>query len=119
MTANTIHKVELEAGKQRVRVTFNGKVIAETERPLIVRETGYPEIYYLPEAGLKPGFFTVSERRSYCPYKGEAHYRHLVDGDIKAENAVWTYPHPIAGVEELAGHFAFYRDRVDAIQIER
>jgi uncharacterized protein (DUF427 family) len=119
MNMTTLHRVELEPSDIKVEVIFNGKVVAHTERALIVRETGYPDVYYLPEADLRPEFFEDSARKTHCPYKGEARYMHLVDGDSRAEDAVWTYPDPIPGVEGLAGHVAFYRDRVDSIGVER
>ena len=30
-----------------------------------------------------------------------------------SENAVWSYEDPIPGMTGIAGHLAFYRDRMD------
>jgi uncharacterized protein (DUF427 family) len=32
-------------------------------------------------------------------------------------NAVWTYQTPYAAVAKIQGYLAFYRDRVDSMQI--
>jgi uncharacterized protein (DUF427 family) len=38
-----------------------------------------------------------------------------VDGRT-ALNAIWTYEEPLSDVAEIAGHVAFYPDRVDLIE---
>jgi uncharacterized protein (DUF427 family) len=57
-----------------------------------------------------------TERRTRCPYKGEASYYSIAVGGRTAENAVWSYEHPLADVAEIAGHLAFYPDRVEGIE---
>jgi uncharacterized protein (DUF427 family) len=37
-------------------------------------------------------------------------------GGRRAENAVWSYEAPFPAMAEIAGHLAFYPDRVDAIE---
>jgi uncharacterized protein (DUF427 family) len=60
-----------------------------------------------------------SDHSTDCPHKGKAAYFHLAHGDRRAENAVWTYPEPIESAAALEGYVAFYRDRVDAIEVGR
>ena len=50
--------------------------------------------------------------RRYCPYKGEASYYSVTTPDGKLENVLWTYTEPYEAVAEIAGHAAFYTDRV-------
>jgi uncharacterized protein (DUF427 family) len=57
-----------------------------------------------------------SEHRSHCPYKGEASYFSIATGGRSAKNAVWSYEQPFPAVKEIAGHLAFYPNRVDAIE---
>ena len=52
----------------------------------------------------------------HCPYKGDANYFSLRVGDRTAADAVWTYETPLDDVAAIAGHLAFYPDRVDAIE---
>jgi len=57
-----------------------------------------------------------------CPYKGEASYWTIevpaANGAVRrSENAVWAYPTPYDEVPGLAGHYAFYTSRVDAITL--
>lgn len=111
------HEVELVVGHQHVTVIFNGVVVAESERPLVMHETGYPPVYYLPEADVERAYLLASDHSTRCPYKGEAGYYHLKVGERLAENAVWHYPDPIPAVDGLRGHLAFYPTRVDRIAV--
>src|SRR5436189_25488 len=63
-----------------------------------------------------------TEHHTRCPYKGEAAYWTIeLPGDAvsnrRSENAVWAYPSPYDEVSGLAGYYAFYPNRVDAIMV--
>ena len=53
-----------------------------------------------------------SESATYCPYKGDASYYSVVSADGELVDAVWTYQQPYPAVAEIAGHVAFYPNRV-------
>jgi uncharacterized protein (DUF427 family) len=53
---------------------------------------------------------------THCPFKGDAAYWSIRTGARVAENAVWSYEAPYPDVQPIAGHLAFYPDRVDAIE---
>ncbi len=53
-----------------------------------------------------------SGHASYCPYKGDAGYFDLAALGETGAGAVWTYEHPYDAVAAIAGHLAFYPDRV-------
>ena len=100
----------------RVRVRFNGRTVADTTRALALREGSYPTVLYIPRADAEMGLLTRSTRTSHCPHKGDAAYYGLqVDGRTSAD-AAWTYETPKPEVAEIAGHLAFYSDRVDAVE---
>ena len=100
----------------RVRVRFNGRTVADTTRAVALLEGSYPTVLYIPRADAEMSLFTRSTRTSHCPHKGDASYYSLQVGERTAENAVWTYETPKAEVAAIAGHLAFYPDRVDAIE---
>jgi uncharacterized protein (DUF427 family) len=77
-----------------------------------VLETSHPPVYYVPFEDVAAGVFRPSRTTSYCEYKGRASYYDLVVGERRS--AAWTYEHPAAGYESLAGAVAFYPGRVDA-----
>lgn len=96
----------------RVRVSFAGEVVVETQSALELREGAYPPVLYVPRADAKMAFFEPSTRRSRCPYKGEANYFSLSANGQRASDAVWSYETPIPGMEPIAGHLAFYPQHV-------
>jgi uncharacterized protein (DUF427 family) len=101
---------------KRVRVRFNGAVVAETSRALSLQEGSYRPVLYVPRADADMTLLERSTHTTRCPHKGEANYYSLRVGDRTATNAVWTYETPYPEVAAIAGHLAFYPDRVDAIE---
>ncbi|MER5301907.1 DUF427 domain-containing protein [Streptomyces lasiicapitis] len=98
------HRITVEQGTQHVRVTQGGQVVAESRRPLVLRETGYPARYYLPPEDVRTDLLTPSETHTYCPFKGTASYWSLPD----AADTVWAYPEPKPEVALVKDHFCFY-----------
>ncbi|WP_417518947.1 DUF427 domain-containing protein [Minwuia sp.] len=107
------HSVKTEPCNKRVRVEFNGEMIADTTGALYLYETGRTPVYYIPLDDVQAGFLERTEHSSHCPYKGDAIYWDVVVGERRASNAVWAYPEPIDAVPELASYAAFYWDRMD------
>ncbi|WP_280264921.1 DUF427 domain-containing protein [Nocardia wallacei] len=102
MTAG--HRITVEQGTQHVRVMRGDQILAESTRPLVLRETGYPARYYLPPEDVRTDLLTPSPTTTVCPFKGTASYW-SVPG---AADLVWAYPEPKAEVAEIKDHFCFY-----------
>ncbi|MDQ8701958.1 DUF427 domain-containing protein [Streptomyces sp. LHD-70] len=98
------HKITVEQGTQHVRVVRDGQVIADSARPLVLRETGYPARYYLPPQDVRTELLAPSETHTYCPFKGTASYWSLPE----APDLVWAYPEPKPQVADIKDHFCFY-----------
>ncbi|MGW1050239.1 DUF427 domain-containing protein [Streptomyces sp. NPDC001118] len=98
------HTITIEKSEQHVRVVHDGQVLAETDRPLVLRETGSPVRYYLPAEDVRLDLLTPSETHTVCPFKGTASYWSLPD----AADLVWAYPNPKAEVAEIKDHYCFY-----------
>ncbi|MEU6812248.1 DUF427 domain-containing protein [Streptomyces sp. NPDC046831] len=98
------HEITIEHGTQRVRVVRDGLVLAESDRPLVLRETGCPARYYLPAEDVRLDLLTASGTHTHCPFKGTASYWSLPD----APDLVWAYPDPKPGVAEIKDHLCFY-----------
>ncbi len=110
------HPITVAAAPNRVRVTFNGRIIAESSRALRLRESTYAPVFYIPREDARMECFEPSPHVSHCPYKGDASYFSLRVGDRLAKDAVWSYEHPFPAVAEIAGALAFYPNRVDKIE---
>jgi uncharacterized protein (DUF427 family) len=106
------HLISVKPADGRVRVTFGERVIAETDEALVLQEAGYPPVVYLPLDAVDSEVLETSPHETYCPYKGDASYYSLRDGDRVAPDAVWTYVSPFDAVSPITGHVAFYPQHV-------
>lgn len=111
------HTIELAPADRRIRVSFGGKTIAQTSDAIVLNEKGYPPIYYIPWTDIEKSLLTPGSRYSRCPFKGVASYHGIAVGTDQIENAVWFYEDPYDEVAQIAGHAAFYPDKV-TIDIE-
>lgn len=110
------HPITIEPNPRRVRVRLGGVVVAETTRALTLREATYPPVQYVPREDARMEHFARTAHATHCPYKGDAAYYTLKVGAEERGNAVWTYEAPFPAVAAIAGHLAFYPNRVDAIE---
>jgi len=110
------HPITIERNPRRVRVTFNGQVVADTTNALTLNESTLAPVQYIPREDARMEYFQRTTHASHCPYKGDAAYFSLRVGERVAENAVWSYEHPFPAMHQIEGRLAFYRDRVDAIE---
>jgi uncharacterized protein (DUF427 family) len=110
------HPITIEKNPHRVRVLVGGVIVAETTRALTLRESTLPPVQYIPREDAQMDLFERTERKSHCPYKGDAAYYTVMAGGIVAKNAVWTYEQPYPAVREIAGRLAFYPEKVEAIE---
>ncbi|MFI9824120.1 DUF427 domain-containing protein [Streptomyces sp. NPDC052013] len=106
MTAG--HRITVERSNRHVRVLHGGRVLAESDRSLLLKETGCPDRYYIPPEDVRLELLTPSGTHTYCPFKGTASYWSLPD----APDLVWAYPDPKPDVAEIKDHLCFYEAEV-------
>ena len=106
------HPITIAPNPKRVQVRAGDRVIADTRRALTLSEAGYSPVHYIPREDVDATLLAGSDHASYCPYKGDAGYFHLPLLGDSGVNAVWTYEAPYPSVAPIAGHVAFYPNRV-------
>ena len=112
------HPITIKPAPERVRVTFNGKVVADTRRALVLQEASYKPVFYIPRDDAQMALFARTSHSTHCPYKGDASYYTIKAGDRASENAIWSYETPFPAMKEIEGRLAFYPNRVDKIEVE-
>jgi uncharacterized protein (DUF427 family) len=110
------HPITIAPTGKRVRVSFAGKVIADTTQALTLDEAGYRPVHYIPRADADMSALQASAHHTYCPYKGNASYFTIHAGGRSADNAVWSYEQPFPAMAAIKDHLAFYASRVDKIE---
>ncbi|MBM3528322.1 MAG: DUF427 domain-containing protein [Alphaproteobacteria bacterium] len=111
------HPISIAPAPGRVRVTFNGEIVADTTRALELRETTYKPVFYIPRADANLALLERSAHATHCPYKGDASYFTIKAGERASENAVWSYETPFPAMKEIERYLAFYPSRVDGIEL--
>jgi uncharacterized protein (DUF427 family)/predicted MFS family arabinose efflux permease len=107
------HPISIAPSQCHVVVRSGSAVIAETDRALEMREASYAVVYYIPIEDVDSALLRRSDHHTYCPFKGDASYYDIIDGDgTDLTAAAWYYAEPFAAVAAIQGHVAFYADRV-------
>src|SRR5260370_34547245 len=112
------HPITVERNPKRVVVSVAGRIIADSQNALTLREANYPPVQYIPRRDVEMTLLERTDHATYCPYKGDCAYYSIPLGGERAVNAVWTYESPYAPVKEIAQHLAFYPNRVDSIDVQ-
>jgi uncharacterized protein (DUF427 family) len=111
------HPITIEKTSSHVVVSVLGKTIADSHDAVLLREAHYPPVLYVPRKDVDMTLLERTEQASYCPYKGDCSYYSIPTGKERSINAIWTYETPYEAVSQIAGHMAFYPDRVDSISV--
>lgn len=98
-------------------VRAGGAVLAESKAALELSEGSYPPVIYFPRADVAMALLDRTDKVTQCPHKGEAAHFTIVTKSTRVENAAWSYETPLEGVEQIAGHLAFYPR--DEVKVER
>jgi uncharacterized protein (DUF427 family) len=107
------HRVDVNESSRTVTVRVGDRLIARTMRPKLLFETSLPVRVYVPRTDVAPGVLVESDKRTQCPYKGEATYFSLdVDGR-RVEDGAWSYETPLPEAQKVTGHVCFLADAID------
>lgn len=102
-------RVDAIPSTRHVVASLDGRVLAETRRPVLLFETHLPTRYYFPPEDVRFDELVATESHTRCPYKGVASY--WSHGDER--DLAWAYPTPLEAVRVIQDHVAFYNERVD------
>jgi uncharacterized protein (DUF427 family) len=108
----TGHTITTAPSTVHVEITLNGEKLAESDRPVLLDETGLPTRYYLPREDVRTDLLRPTSTQTTCPFKGDASYWSAEVGGEVYEDLVWSYESPIPQAKEIAGLMSFYPDRV-------
>lgn len=87
-----------------MKATWNGAILAESDRTVVVEGN-----HYFPPESIREEYFRESSHHTTCGWKGEASYYHVEVGDKTNENAAWYYPTPKDAAKQIAGYIAFWK----------
>ncbi len=106
-------RVDALASSRHVVISIDGTVLADSNKPTVLYETGAPPRFYLPMTDVRMDLLHRSDRRTSCPYKGDARYFSAQVGDRRVDDIAWTYALPRHESLAIAGLVCFYDELVD------
>ena len=111
-------RVDVLASSRPVQVFLGGECVADSGRARFLFETGMPTRYYVPREDVRMDVLEPTDTVSRCPYKGTARYWSVRAGGDVFEDAVWSYPEPLAECARIEDYLCFFNERVDAITVD-
>jgi uncharacterized protein (DUF427 family) len=105
------HPITVTPSTDHVVVRDGDRVIADTTKALVLQESTYPAVRYIPIADVDESLLQRSDTKTYCPFKGDASY-YSITGGQDLTDVVWSYEEPYESVSEIAGYVAFYPNKV-------
>ncbi len=86
------------------RATWNGAVLAESDRCQIVEGN-----HYFPPDAVRRERLEPSRTHTVCSWKGTASYYDVVVDGRRNPDAAWYDPEPLPAAARIAGWVAFWR----------
>ena len=107
------HTITITPSDAHVEVRLEGELLASTDHPLRLDETGLPPRYYLPRGDVRMDLLRPTTFHTTCPFKGEASYWSADIGGKAHDGIVWSYETPIPAATDITGFLSFYPDRAE------
>lgn len=103
----------LEEVRWRIVVVHRGRTVVDAPSAIRVLETSQPPAYYTDPHHIDQRLLASSSTRTFCEWKGQASYVDVVIDGERVSDAGWRYDRPTEAFRDLAGHYAFYAQKVD------
>lgn len=84
--------------------TWKNATLAESNQTEVVEGN-----QYFPPEAVHREYLQPSDHTTECPWKGTAHYYHVVVDNQRNENAAWYYPQPKAAAANIKDHVSFWK----------
>ena len=111
---NPYTRVDALRSTQTVRIELDGTVLASSDSPVLVFETGLPTRYYFNRTDVSFEHLETTGSVTACPYKGKTSaYWSIRIGEDLHKDLAWSYDFPTRELLPIAGLIAFYNEKVD------
>jgi uncharacterized protein (DUF427 family) len=107
--ADAYHRIDIRTTSRHLVVRDDDQVIADTQRPLALYESGFAPRWYVPREDIDGSSLKSVEGQTFCPYKGIASYYDV--GTHK--RAAWSYVDAWTEVARVSNLVSFEPDKID------
>ena len=87
-----------------VKAIWNGTVLAESDRTVMVEGN-----HYFPPEAVNRRYLQPSNTNTVCHWKGTASYYDIEVNGKRNRDGAWYYPAPSKAAEDIKDHVAFWR----------
>lgn len=85
------------------KAIWQGKVLAESDNTVVVEGN-----HYFPPEDVHWDYFQESDKKTVCPWKGQASYYDVIVNGDRNDSAAWYYPEPSQAAAKIKDHVAFW-----------
>ncbi|MGW6405128.1 DUF427 domain-containing protein [Streptomyces sp. NPDC055134] len=107
--ADPYHRIDIRNTSRTLEVRLGDTLIARSEHPLVLFESGFAPRWYVPRADIDQTQLHPVDGQTFCPYKGLCNYYDIGD----AHHAAWSYTNAYQEVDRISGLVSFEADRVE------
>lgn len=107
--ADAYHRIDIRSTSRHLVVRDGDQLIADTQRPLALYESGFAPRWYVPREDVNAFALKLVETQTFCPYKGICSYYDI--GGRK--RAAWSYLNAWQEVARVANLVSFEPDKID------
>jgi uncharacterized protein (DUF427 family) len=107
--ADAYHRIDIRSTSRHLVVRDGEQVIADTQHPLALYESGFAPRWYVPREDIDESALKPVDGQSFCPYKGLASYYDI--GNHK--RAAWSYVTAWTEVGRVSNLVSFEPDKID------
>jgi uncharacterized protein (DUF427 family) len=87
-----------------MKAVWNGAVIAESDKTIVVEGN-----HYFPPDAINKEYFKPSDTHTVCGWKGTASYYNVaVNGEVN-KDAAWYYPEAKEDAKNIENYIAFWK----------
>jgi uncharacterized protein (DUF427 family) len=86
------------------RASWKGIVLAESDEVIEIENS-----LYFPRGTVRMDLLHPSPTTTRCPWKGEATYYSLIDGEDRLDDAAWSYEKPKSRARVIKDYMAFWK----------
>ena len=87
-----------------MKATWNGVVLAESDRTVVVEGN-----HYFPPDSIRADYLKPSDTHTECGWKGTASYYTVEVNGQQNPDAAWYYPNPKDAAKQIGGYVAFWK----------
>jgi uncharacterized protein (DUF427 family) len=116
--ADPYHRIDIRQTSRHLVVHAGETIVAESDRPLVLYESGFAPRWYVPREDVGEHELTAVSDQTFCPYKGLCSYYDI--GQVSG--AAWSYVDAYPEVQRIGGLVSFEPDKVtvqvDGVRLE-